>query len=83
MVPSLIWKRGIATTIDFLLLAGICGVGAMVGGPSFRGRDLAVVTVAIYAAISVMQALWGRTPGRTRGRKSKRGTAELVGQFYA
>lgn len=64
MVPALIWKRGIATTIDFHLLAGVCAIGALAGGPSFRGRDLVVVTVAIYAAISVMQALWGRTPGK-------------------
>lgn len=80
MVPALIWKRGIATTIDFHLLAGVCAIGALAGGPSFRGRDLVVVTVAIYAAISVMQALWGRTPGkllcglvvvsRSRGRPS-------------
>ncbi|WP_442873691.1 RDD family protein [Corynebacterium sp. SCR221107] len=64
MVPSLIWKRGIATTIDYFLLAGVFAVGALFGGPSFHGRDLVVVTAAIYAAIAIMQALWGKTPGK-------------------
>lgn len=64
MVPSLIWKRGIATTIDYFLLAGVCAVGALAGGLSFQGRGLVVVNVAIYASIAMMQALWGKTPGK-------------------
>ncbi|QMV86189.1 RDD family protein [Corynebacterium hindlerae] len=53
-----------ATTIDYFLFAGVCAVTTLFRGASFRGRDLVVVTVAIYVAIAVMQALWGKTPGK-------------------